>query len=813
MEPAADPWNINPSELLKGSMNSDPYIGFGNTNNIYNNNNHVEASGMGFGQDDLEKLLGFGCEDVDNLLSQELKDLDIPLMPRASKVNGNGAGDGDGITGLGFSGFNEDPYSLNRHNNSHKREPSGTAIFGFHNHNKTLSISNWQKAFGDPREQQQQQQQQQQQLQQQQLQQQPQQQALGSIEETNPDGYLGQVLLKQQEELRIALERQQEVNKKLEEQLEANRVQQERLQRVLGEQDVTAHKFISSESASPQSATKTPANNGKSSTIIGDDGNIIVTSNSNNGGYKFPPPANLEPPAYGPGSHTAMNGSPPRKVSRGRTPPINDDLREDADEDVAMTNYLRPEIEQKEAVADSSHFLKKRNAQPGFTNGFSIQDQTRSPVNTRSTVHHNKKESTISTVSTIPQHLDDNENSDSDSGGLLGLGIQSMNGKRAVPRNYSLRPPPVDIMPPIPGSTDNTPIPKQPQLPQKHIFQHTPVKNQYPPVKSQHPPVQQPTQGYYSNAGISTGSGTSLGENPFRDPIATPQLKPPSDHSSRRNSGYSADHNEIIGGHKSDFNGEEQQMEDGDEPESRFIVAKTPSPVLKSQGRFEGSSPQYDTTNVSPIKITRKPSTLPRGSIDKYVKELPDKLFECQYHGCGKIFKRRYNIRSHIQTHLEDRPYMCDFEGCDKAFVRNHDLVRHKKSHAEKCYACPCGKKFNREDALIVHRSRMICSGGRRYENVVIKKSPRRRGRPKKDDYSSTHSSPVKETVERSNDGYLIYKMEEQLRNEMEEYGLLRPPPNLAVTNHALLLSPSPSSDNSDMGSPKYELKEPQKKP
>ncbi|GAV55125.1 hypothetical protein ZYGR_0AS04480 [Zygosaccharomyces rouxii] len=795
MESAADPWNINPSEIMRGSMNSDPYLGFGNNvnNNSYNN---LEASEMGFGQDDFEKLLGFGCEDVDNLLSQELKDLDIPLMPQATKPDG----DSDGVTGLGFNGFNEDPYSLNRNKNSHKRAPSGTAIFGFHNHNKTLSISNWQKAFGDSQDHHQQQQQQ------------PQQTPLASVEEGGPDKSLGQVLLKQQEELRIALEKQQEVNKKLEEQLEANRIQQERLQRVLGEQDVTAHKFVPSENASPQSATRTPANNGKNGSIIGDDGNIIITSNSNNGGYKFPPPANLEPPAYGPGSQTAMNGSPTRKSSRNRTPPINDDLRENVVEDVAMTNYLGPEIEQKDIVADSSHFLKKRNAQAGFNNSFPFQDQARSPVNTRSMAQHNKKESTISTVSTIPQHLDDNENSDSEFGGLLGLGIQSMNGKRSSPRNYSLRPPPIDVMPPIPGSTDNTPIAKQPQLPQKHTFQHTPVKHQHTPIKNPHPPIPQPTQGYYSNAGISTGTGTGLSENPFRDPIATPQLKPPSDHSSRRNSGCSTDYNEIIGEHRPDFNEEGQRMGNGDEPESRFIVAKTPSPILKSQGRFEGSSPQCDSTNVSPLKITRKPTTLPRGSIDRYVKELPDKLFECQYHGCGKIFKRRYNIRSHIQTHLEDRPYVCDFEGCDKAFVRNHDLVRHKKSHAEKCYACPCGKKFNREDALIVHRSRMICSGGKRYENVVIKKSPRRRGRPKKDGYSSTQSSPVKENVERSNDGYLIYKMEEQLRNEMEEYGLLRPPPNLAVTNHALLLSPSPSSDNSDMGSPKYELKEPEKK-
>lgn len=189
-----------------------------------------------------------------------------------------------------------------------------------------------------------------------------------------------------------------------------------------------------------------------------------------------------------------------------------------------------------------------------------------------------------------------------------------------------------------------------------------------------------------------------------------------------------------------------------------------PSPVLKARDmksrpgspvRVDFSKNTYldaaqdededEDIPASPTKITRKLTTLPRGSIDVYVKELPDRQYECMFPACGKLFKRRYNIRSHIQTHLEDRPYACDYDGCDKAFVRNHDLVRHKKTHQEKSYACPCGKKFNREDALAVHRSRMICIGGKKYSNVVIKRSPRKRGRPRKED----SASPTKELVSR----------------------------------------------------------------
>ncbi|CAB4255682.1 similar to Saccharomyces cerevisiae YDR146C SWI5 Transcription factor that activates transcription of genes expressed at the M/G1 phase boundary and in G1 phase [Maudiozyma barnettii] len=195
-----------------------------------------------------------------------------------------------------------------------------------------------------------------------------------------------------------------------------------------------------------------------------------------------------------------------------------------------------------------------------------------------------------------------------------------------------------------------------------------------------------------------------------------------------------------------------------DHPDSRFTLSQRTSPELKPHGDdLEFQSPGFGMTPSStdinssmmpsPQKITRKLTTLPRGSIDIYVKELLDKKFECMYPDCGKTFKRRYNIRSHIQTHLEDRPYVCDFDGCDKAFVRNHDLVRHKKSHMEKRYACPCGKKFNREDALIVHRSRLICIGGKKFENVVIKRSPRKRGRPRKDAPPIESMSPTKKPV------------------------------------------------------------------
>lgn len=114
----------------------------------------------------------------------------------------------------------------------------------------------------------------------------------------------------------------------------------------------------------------------------------------------------------------------------------------------------------------------------------------------------------------------------------------------------------------------------------------------------------------------------------------------------------------------------------------------------------------------SPRRKIKKTSLLPPGELDQYW-EGPDKdkIFTCTYKNCGKKFTRRYNVRSHIQTHLSDRPFGCSY--CPKKFVRQHDLNRHIKGHLEARHCqCSCGKEFTRLDAMRKHQARNICSGG-----------------------------------------------------------------------------------------------------
>jgi len=112
--------------------------------------------------------------------------------------------------------------------------------------------------------------------------------------------------------------------------------------------------------------------------------------------------------------------------------------------------------------------------------------------------------------------------------------------------------------------------------------------------------------------------------------------------------------------------------------------------------------------NEGPVKSrgTRR-SNVPDSTLASYIAgpDPTDHKFQCLYPECGKRFGRKYNIQSHIQTHLSDRPYRC--EVCRAGFVRQHDLRRHEKIHGgDKPFVCLCKKSFARQDALTRHRQR-----------------------------------------------------------------------------------------------------------
>ncbi|KAL8711025.1 MAG: hypothetical protein Q9220_004406 [cf. Caloplaca sp. 1 TL-2023] len=150
-----------------------------------------------------------------------------------------------------------------------------------------------------------------------------------------------------------------------------------------------------------------------------------------------------------------------------------------------------------------------------------------------------------------------------------------------------------------------------------------------------------------------------------------------------------------------------------------------PSPPKEKSHRRTQSAITID------VDGTNEDTGITEDEISAYmIGPLQDNKYMCTFEGCNKLFGRKENIRSHVQTHLGDRQWRCNH--CHKRFVRQHDLKRHSKIHTgHKPHLCPCGNGFARHDALTRHRQRNTCIGGFGVADGMPQ-SPSKRGRPKK---------------------------------------------------------------------------------
>ncbi|KAF9917708.1 hypothetical protein FBU30_000620, partial [Linnemannia zychae] len=87
------------------------------------------------------------------------------------------------------------------------------------------------------------------------------------------------------------------------------------------------------------------------------------------------------------------------------------------------------------------------------------------------------------------------------------------------------------------------------------------------------------------------------------------------------------------------------------------------------------------------------------------------KSFPCQI--CTKPFPTRTQLKSHMAIHVDNFPFPCPYTGCDLHFKRKHDLRRHvdAKHALVKKYLCSggCGEGFGRRDQMLRHLKRGNC--------------------------------------------------------------------------------------------------------
>lgn len=70
-------------------------------------------------------------------------------------------------------------------------------------------------------------------------------------------------------------------------------------------------------------------------------------------------------------------------------------------------------------------------------------------------------------------------------------------------------------------------------------------------------------------------------------------------------------------------------------------------------------------------------STMGVRAMESYSEENEKKLFICDFAGCGKQFKRNYNVQVHRRTHTGEKPFRCPFKDCGDKFKWRSTLRTH----------------------------------------------------------------------------------------------------------------------------------------
>ena len=143
------------------------------------------------------------------------------------------------------------------------------------------------------------------------------------------------------------------------------------------------------------------------------------------------------------------------------------------------------------------------------------------------------------------------------------------------------------------------------------------------------------------------------------------------------------------------FDEDQSIAEEGNKP---LDVSKSIKDVFQiiEQRKYlvnEGSGEQSESRSLN--KLSDQDEEFNKSEkMSVYFKEDKDFLkktfFECET--CGKCFKKRSHLYTHIKIHTNEKPFQCI--KCEKRFVQAIHLKTHEKTHIdEKPYECSICKK------------------------------------------------------------------------------------------------------------------------